>query len=610
MRTPTLPPGTLFASDYRIARRINGGGMGDIYLAEQLSVNTPRAIKVMKPQMMNDPDWTRRFEQEAKIGSRIASEHVVQVVGAGVDAETGLPWLAMEFLDGEDLSSAITRRGVIPLPEAHEILRQLCHALAAAHSAGIVHRDLKPENIMLARSRRSDVPLTVKILDFGISKILSQTNTLGTATIGTPQWMAPEQTASESIGPAADVWALGLIMFRMLVGKFYWQQANTTSPSIVSIMREVVLEPLVPASTRARQLDRASTLPAGFDAWFSRCVVREVKDRFPDASAAFAAFETTVLKQVALPLQPLQVVHSPKNRLFVGIGSTALAVSVMFGISLRRPPAPKVALADLAVASAAESAPIQVPELSDEERRRVQSERCLGSPSEEGRPEQLKSCRQRCFNDGHAPSCLQLGELQSKVDGAESVRAYQLLCNETLNAGCSKLAALHEQGAPNLTVDKEQALKVHRPACEKHHQIDSCLRAARMLKSGNGVPTNLAESRRMYKLACSLSQGKNREACPTLPPPCRRGDLRACLSMCETGHMQSCVDGMASVCQVARDGQACFLSGMLLVAGPRLMPGLRTDIPRARQVLQRGCETGHVQSCTSLRRLNDAFGAK
>lgn len=136
-----LQPGSVFAEDFRVQRALKEGGMGAVYVAEQLSVGAPRALKLMQPQLVRDPIMRKRFEQESRIGARIASDHVVQVVAAGVDGATGYPWMAMELLEGADLDTVLERRGALPPPEVQEIFKQLCHALAAAHAAGIVHRE-------------------------------------------------------------------------------------------------------------------------------------------------------------------------------------------------------------------------------------------------------------------------------------------------------------------------------------------------------------------------------------------------------------------------------------------------------------------------------------
>jgi serine/threonine protein kinase len=264
--------------------------MGSVYVARQLSTGKERALKIIQPQFVSDPRTRERFTREARAGSQIDSEHVVEVVGAGIDAEAGVPWLAMELLRGENLEAFATRVGPLAEREVLEIFRQLCHGLAAAHAAGLVHRDLKPENVFLAAARRVGVPFTVKLLDFGIAKVVHETKHDVTDAVGTPTWMAPEQTeAGRSITPASDVWALGLIAFRLLTGKNYWRSANEPDIKPMAVLREVVFEPMEPASVRARSLGSPVRLSIDFDGWFARAVQREPEKRFADAARAFAA---------------------------------------------------------------------------------------------------------------------------------------------------------------------------------------------------------------------------------------------------------------------------------------------------------------------------------
>lgn len=287
----SLAPGTIFASDYQIERPLSEGGMGAVYVARQLSTGAPRALKLMHPQLVRDPSLRARFEQEAKVAAEIPSDHVVQVIAAGVDAESGMPWLAMELLDGTDLVEA-TATGRCDASRLRQIMEQLCHGLQAAHERGIVHRDLKPENVFLAAPRRPGIPFTVKILDFGIAKVTEQARaTAATAAIGTPLWMAPEQAGATAgaISPATDVWALGLIAFWLLTGRSYWRGATLEGITLQALMREVLFDPLPPASERAAEFGVRGDLPAGFDAWFGRTVVREPAERHPDARTAFEA---------------------------------------------------------------------------------------------------------------------------------------------------------------------------------------------------------------------------------------------------------------------------------------------------------------------------------
>jgi formylglycine-generating enzyme required for sulfatase activity/serine/threonine protein kinase len=283
-------PGQVFAGDFKITKPLKEGGMGAVYVAEQLGTGALRALKLMHPELVANATARRRFELEARVGARIESDYVVNVIGAGVDDATGVPWLAMELLQGEDLSERLARVGMLSPAATLDVFRPLCHAVGAAHAVGIVHRDLKPENIFLAKSRRPNEPFTLKVLDFGIARMAAEAKTTATGAIGTPLWMPPEQTMlGGKITPAADVWALGLIAFRLLSGLHYWRVANSEEGSMPALMRELALEPIEPASTRAASLGCPSRLPEGFDAWFARCVVREPEERFADANAAFDA---------------------------------------------------------------------------------------------------------------------------------------------------------------------------------------------------------------------------------------------------------------------------------------------------------------------------------
>ena len=291
-----LNPGTIFAADYEIVAPLAEGGMGSVYVARQLSTGKERALKILLPQFVSDERTRDRFAREARAGSQVDSEHVVEVVAAGIEKESGVPWLAMELLRGEDLESFADRVGPLPPGQVLEIFRQLCHGLGLAHASGLVHRDLKPENVFLAAARRVGVPFTVKILDFGIAKVVSEGKREVTDAVGTPTWMAPEQTeAGRVVSASADVWALGLVAFRLLVGAPYWKSAAETEVNAMSILREVVFDPMEPASLRARALGKSARLSLDFDGWFSRCLVRDPTQRMANATEALAALEPILL---------------------------------------------------------------------------------------------------------------------------------------------------------------------------------------------------------------------------------------------------------------------------------------------------------------------------
>ncbi len=285
-----LAPGTRFAGEYTIVRPLAEGGMGEVYVARQDSTGRERALKVMHPWLVEDPQSRLRFEREARVSAGIESDHVVDVVGAGVDEATGLPWIAMELLTGKTLAQHLAARGSLSLGEVREILAQVAHALGAAHRLHLVHRDLKPDNVVVADTHREGERQTVKLLDFGIAKLVQErrTNVAATSAIGSPLWMAPEQTDDgHDITPRTDVFAFGLLAFWLLTGRSYWMQPESGPV----MLRQLHVDELVPATARAAALGVPGRLPAGFDVWFAKAVARDPADRYPDATVAMAALD-------------------------------------------------------------------------------------------------------------------------------------------------------------------------------------------------------------------------------------------------------------------------------------------------------------------------------
>jgi eukaryotic-like serine/threonine-protein kinase len=266
----SMPP--VVAGRYRVVRELGSGGMGRLYVVEHAHTGEELALKVLAFQGGHDASAIERFKREARAPAKIKSDHVVRVIDADVAPELGgRPFLVMELLDGSDLEQ---HAGARPQPPGVVLgwLRQIARALDKAHRLGIVHRDLKPENLFL--TRREDDSELVKILDFGIAKLTAQSgNTTETGTmLGTPRYMAPEQARGEldRIGPATDVWALGLITYRLLSGRSYWTAENTAL-LIAAIVYEKIRSP------------SETGLPLGseFDAWFLRSCEREPEKRWP-----------------------------------------------------------------------------------------------------------------------------------------------------------------------------------------------------------------------------------------------------------------------------------------------------------------------------------------
>lgn len=295
-------PLTLFGGQYRVIRPLGQGGMGSVYEVEQVSTGARRALKVLHRHLLADQKLVARFVQEARIGANIPSDHVVSVLDAGVDETTGRPYLVMELLMGQGLDAVLADTPRLGSADVLEIVRQLCHALGSAHAGGIVHRDVKPSNVFLCESRSAGGVFTVKVLDFGIAKLTSDTQS--TQAIGTPKWMAPEQAYATDVTPAADIWPLGLLVFRMLTGASYWRGSNA-----VALMRESLLDEVFTATARAAELGCEDALPPGFEAWFQTCLARAPEDRYANASLAFEAL-CPLLEQVSEGKLPELVIHA------------------------------------------------------------------------------------------------------------------------------------------------------------------------------------------------------------------------------------------------------------------------------------------------------------
>lgn len=292
-------PGQVVGRDFRILHELGQGGMGVVYVAEQLSTGRLRALKLMQLSTATEGN-VQRFQHEARIGAEIDSEHIVDVVAAGVDEETGAPWLVMELLEGHPLSDYMSEKGPLSLADTGLILSQICAGLGAAHDVRVVHRDIKPDNVFLSRSSSASSGYIVKLLDFGIAKLTDQ-NVSNTVSMGSPFWMAPEQTERRPVVVCAtDVWPLGLLAFHMLTGGIYWRTAYLEDFELAAFMRELVLEDLPAPSLRAEELG-APPLPEWFDAWFARCLERDLSARFRNAREAWSGFRDALVETGGTP---------------------------------------------------------------------------------------------------------------------------------------------------------------------------------------------------------------------------------------------------------------------------------------------------------------------
>ena len=308
-----LPEGAVLGGRYQITRRLSAGGMGAVYECIHLTTRKYRALKVMLPEIIASPGMRQRFELEARVTAEIESDHIVETFDAGVDEATGAPFLVMELLRGEDLDSVLGSRGPFQADQAVAILAQAASALDRTHAAGIVHRDLKPQNLFL--TRRDDGSARLKVLDFGIAKVVADSSRKAqqTAVIGTPIYMAPEQTTGDgAIGPPADRYALAHIAYSLLAGDPYWLEEYESLPILDYLNRMLANRSEAPSARAARH---GITLPIAFDAWFARATAAAPGERFDSAAAqieALAAALVVAPPRLSLGTPPID--YDPSRR--------------------------------------------------------------------------------------------------------------------------------------------------------------------------------------------------------------------------------------------------------------------------------------------------------
>ncbi|MDP1892381.1 MAG: serine/threonine-protein kinase [Gemmatimonadaceae bacterium] len=230
--------GTVVADRYHILKKLGEGGMGQVYLAEHVKMGRKSALKVMNPGMNQDADAIARFNREASNASRLNHPNICAIYDFG-ETPDGLIYLAMEFIEGQSLTSLVEKCGALPPARAASIIHQSADALQVAHDAGIVHRDLKPDNIMIAKNR--DGTDLAKVVDFGIAKAHSSDAQKVTKTgmvVGTPEYMSPEQLSGDKLDGRSDIYSLGLVAFNCLTGKLPFPSDSAQEAMIARLIEQ------------------------------------------------------------------------------------------------------------------------------------------------------------------------------------------------------------------------------------------------------------------------------------------------------------------------------------------------------------------------------------
>lgn len=257
--------------NYKIVRVLGEGGMGTVYLAEHPMIGKRVAVKVLRPDLSSDPGLISRFFQEAKAVNAIRHPNIVDISDFG-HTDDGIVYFVMEVMEGHSLRDELTAKGPLPLPLALTVAKQIVDALAAAHRVRIIHRDLKPDNIFLLPDPLTPGEIRAKLFDFGIAKLVGDHHvghkTIDGAVVGTPFYMSPEQALCQDVGAAADIYAMGVVMYEMLTGTVPFR-----SEQLVLLLNAILKE--TPPYVRQRRPD----IPLWLDRLILHCLEKDPESR-------------------------------------------------------------------------------------------------------------------------------------------------------------------------------------------------------------------------------------------------------------------------------------------------------------------------------------------
>lgn len=270
---------------YRVVRPIGVGGMGHVFLVDHVRLQKQLALKVLSPEVLElegGEAQKARFLREARAASRLQHPGIVEVIDFG-STKAGLPFIVMEYLSGEDLADRLDRTGPMTWPQAKGFIVQVLEALAVAHAHGVVHRDIKPENCFLSRSAAGTE--TVKLVDFGIAKVLTEVAGAGPLTqrgelLGTPQYMSPEQALGRAVDSRSDVYAVGVLLYELLSGAPPFDHGTP-----MEVLTNQITTPPPPLAERVPGL----VLPPGAVELIDRALAKEPDDRYESAAAMIEA---------------------------------------------------------------------------------------------------------------------------------------------------------------------------------------------------------------------------------------------------------------------------------------------------------------------------------
>jgi serine/threonine-protein kinase len=272
-----LRPGSVISGKYRLEHELGTGGMGAVYAARHVQLGAKLAIKVLLSKLLEDPDAIARFGREARAAATITNDHVVRILDVGQLA-SGAPYMVMEFLEGQDGAAYLKQHQPLQIDLVIDFVLQACSAVMAAHALGIIHRDLKPANLFFVP--RPDGRPMVKVLDFGVSKIVAESGheagrlTTTGVTVGSPAYAPPEQLrVPKDTDKRADIWALGVILYELLTGTMPFEGSNA------ALIAVNIAAQKPPPLRRLR-----SDIPADLEHVVLRCLEKNPDDRFQEVA--------------------------------------------------------------------------------------------------------------------------------------------------------------------------------------------------------------------------------------------------------------------------------------------------------------------------------------
>ena len=636
-----LEPGTVIRGKYRIVRQLGRGGMGTVYQAEHLLLGRQRALKFISGDLSQDPQFLKRFRQEAQAASELRHANVAEVYDLD-QAEDGSPYIAMEYVEGPDLARALAR-GMFPVGRALAIARGVALGLGAAHGKGIVHRDVKPENILLAGAGGSAE--TSKLLDFGIAAIRESVTTVG-QTQGmmlTPHYAAPEQwrgMAAAEVDGRADLYALGGVLYQMLTGKTCFHAEYTEG----WMFQHLQATPQAPSRLRPE----VANWP-GLDALVLQLLAKDRERRPRDAAETVrlmdavvrAAHQATPETVKAVPAAAAKVVEAPRDAnefgeksgkgrgkdsvklspwgwfgLAVGLGVAAIASILLFhgrpssAPAVQQSSAQPGAVQPGAGQSGAGQASVPRPAFSP----------AFGPAQTQTSPAVA----------GKTPDSPQ-GEGPKRADGQQDPGGNVELMEEVSDAMISgagrpagkPVSAPSEQQAESLFNEKRyaEAKPLLEQGCSAKN-ADACFYLGKMAGESLGMAANYTEAVEDYSKSCD---GGNLKACNNLgvlfnrgqgvaqdygkawtlfTQVCTAGNAKACSNLAEMyvqGHGMAApnYDRAEMLYQKACDGgesNACGQLGLMLTEGNTLTK----DFPRAANLYQKACNMGNAMGCNDL----------